>query len=114
MTKYFFKKLKLGICRFLMFAALSTVSFDAHADAIDGDWCNKSGKHLKINGSNITTPEGPQITGDYDRHSFSYLSTAGGQHANKKIQMQLLSDDLMQMTLPDGATQNWRRCELVS
>jgi hypothetical protein len=110
----FFKKAKSGICRVLIFAALSTVSLDARADAIDGDWCNKSGKHLKINGSNIKTPEGSQVTGDYDRHSFSYLSTLGGEHANKKIQMQLLSDDLMRLTLPDGETQNWRRCELVS
>ena len=110
----YFKKLKFGMCRFLIFGALLTVSLDARADAIDGDWCNKSGKHLNISGSNIKTPEGSQVTGDYDRHSFSYLSAASGEKANKKIQMQLLSDDLMRMTLPDGATQNWRRCELVS
>ena len=112
--RIYFKKLRFEICRLLMIAALLTVSLDARADAIDGDWCNKTGKHLSINGSNIKTPEGSQITGDYDRHSFSYLPAASKKSANKKIQMQLLSDDLMRMTLPDGATQNWRRCELVS
>ncbi len=107
-------KKQLSTCGLLVFAAFFTFSFDAQADAIDGDWCNKPGQHLNINGPKIKTPEGSYITGDYDRHNFSYMSTASGEHANKKIQMRLLSDDLMQMTLPDGVTQNWRRCEVVS
>ena len=114
MISFSIMKPKFGWLGLLVFVTLLTISLDAHADAIDGNWCNKSGKHLSINGSNIKTPEGSRITGDYDRHSFSYSSTASGEHANKNIQMQLLSDDLMQMTLPGGATQNWRRCELVS
>lgn len=109
-----FKKPISSTLGFLVFATLLMFSFEARADAIDGDWCNKPGQHLNINGPNIKTPEGSYITGDYGRHNFSYLSTATGGYANKKIQMRLLSDDLMQMTLPDGETQNWRRCEIVS
>ncbi len=114
MNKYTLKKPKLSIRGLLVFAALLTHPSVANADAIDGDWCNQPGRHLNIDGPNIKTPEGAYITGDYDRHGFSYKSTASGAHANKEIQMQLLSDDLMKMTLPDGETQNWRRCEVVS
>ena len=48
----------------------------ANADAIDGDWC-REGRHLSIDGPNITTPGGNAIQGDYDRHGFRYTAPAG-------------------------------------
>lgn len=115
MTKYSAtRNPKSKIIGLLAFAAISTFPFEVHADAIDGNWCNKKGQHININGPRIKTPEGANIVGNYDRHSFSYKSTSSGEHANKNIRMQLLSDDLMQMTLPDGVIQDWRRCEIVS
>jgi len=113
MAKYSFKNPRLSIRGILAFASLMVTSPVAYADAIDGDWCDKSGRHLSIDGPNIKTPNGKVTTGNYDRHGFFY-KPATGENANKTVQMQLLSDDLMEMTLPNGATQNWRRCEVVS
>ena len=45
----------------------------ARADAIDGQWCLGS-SHFEINGPNIRTPGGNEITGNYDRHGFTTLS----------------------------------------
>ena len=84
------------------------------ADAIDGDWCGKSGQHLNIDGTQIKTPGGNLITGNYERHAFSYTLPEGERHAPGTINMQMQSEDLIVLTLPDGVEENWRRCEVVS
>jgi len=94
-----------------VFVGLST---PAIADAIDGDWCAKVGRHLKIDGSKIKTPGGNNITGNYERHSFSYVVPKGEALASKTIHMQLQSEDLMLLTLPDGLIEKWNRCQVIS
>lgn len=101
------------IAGYAMFLSMAMTS-GAMADAIDGDWCNKEGEHLTINGPKIVTPGGTNMTGDYDRHGFSYVPPAGEKHATNKLVMRQFSEELMKMRLPDGTDQEWRRCEVVS
>lgn len=80
------------------------------ADAIDGDWCHADGKRLTINGPDITTPAGMKLTGDYDRHHFSYVVPAGEPGSGATVSMQLLNELNMMLKPPAGEEQNWRRC----
>ena len=105
--KFHFKPLVLSIL-FIF------TSYPALADAIDGDWCAKPGRHLKIDGPNFKTPGGNLITGEYDRHGFSYVVPEGETHASKTLDMQLQSDNLVFLTLPDGTIERWTRCDVVS
>ncbi len=87
----------------------------ARAEAIDGHWCHKNGKRLSIEGPRIVTPNGTAMTGDYDRHGFSYVVPPGASGAGKRVDMALVDDDTMQLTagtmraLPDLG-EIWQRC----
>lgn len=67
----------------------------AFADSIDGSWCTKDGKHLSINGPEITLPNDTKIQGDYRRHEFLYTTPVGDTDAGSKIYMRLFSEDAM-------------------
>ena len=95
-------------------AAFVIMATTAMADAIDGDWCEKMGRHLNIDGPKIKTPGGNNITGDYERHGFTYIVPNGEVHASKTIRMQMQSEELMLLILPDGSIEKWNRCEVVS
>jgi hypothetical protein len=82
----------------------------AHADAIDGDWCHVEGGRLSIAGPQITTPGGTKITGEYDRHHFSYVVPASEPGAGATVNMILLSELQMRLKPPAGEEQLWRRC----
>jgi hypothetical protein len=82
----------------------------ALADAIDGDWCHAEGGRLSISGPQITTPGGAKITGDYDRHHFSYVVPASEPGAGATVTMILLSELQMRLRPPTGDEQLWRRC----
>jgi hypothetical protein len=86
----------------------------AWADAIDGNWCNAEGENLHIDGAAIKTPGGASLTGEYDRHHFSYISPPGEKFAGETLNMTQHSEELMRMRLPDGGEMTWRRCEVVS
>lgn len=93
----------------------------ARADAIDGDWCHEDGRTMTIQGSAITIPGGKRITGEYDRHSFSYLVPDGETGAGARIDMSLLNEETMRLTrgVPPGSTAEpepeiWRRCRPVA
>ena len=86
---------------------------DAHADAIDGMWC-KGSRSMRIDGPAIVTPGGTSMTGDYDRHGFRYVVPAGEGGAGKTVNMVLLSDYDLDVTLGEGPTERWRRCKLTS
>ncbi len=92
-------------------ALLTNPSF---ADQIDGDWCNAGGEHLHIDGPAIKTPGGASITGNYNRHYFSYVSPPGEKFAGDTLNMTQHSEELMTMKMPDGEEVSWRRCEVVS
>jgi len=87
-----------------------------HADAIDGNWCNGV-KRLEISDSEIVTPGGTKMQGDYGRHDFSYAAPAGEPGAGSKVDLDLMGDDDMQLW-PNGRSpgpekagaQMWKRC----
>jgi hypothetical protein len=87
----------------------------AWADAIDGDWCFTDGRHFSIRGSQIVTPGGKHMEGDYDRHAFSYTVPEADAGAGSIVFMTLIVDDTIH--LRQGATstdpaQVWNRCTL--
>jgi hypothetical protein len=87
----------------------------AWADAIDGDWCFTDGRHFSIRGSQIVTPGGKHMEGDYDRHAFSYTVPEAEAGAGSIVFMTLIDDDTIH--LRQGATstdpaQVWNRCTL--
>lgn len=88
----------------------------AHADAIDGHWCADDGRHLSIEGRAITTPGGIQMSGDYQRHFFSYIIPASEPNAGAVTAMTLVSDDVVHlMAQIDAAKMEiWRRCDFTT
>jgi hypothetical protein len=93
-------------------AALFGFAGPALADAIDGDWCRSDGKRMTIRGPAIVTPGGQQTSGDYTRHSFSYVIPAGEAGAGATVSIQLLGEYLAHARQnPDDAVQEWRRCQ---
>jgi hypothetical protein len=84
---------------------------DARADAIDGSWCYK-GRHLAIEGPKILIPSGKQITGDYDRHGFTYKVPPGDKGAGTSIIMGILDDETMELRVgtDQAEPEIWRRC----
>ncbi|MBS28917.1 MAG: hypothetical protein CL566_08365 [Alphaproteobacteria bacterium] len=65
----------------------------AHADAIDGNWCNPDNDNLEIQGPRIITPGGNRIAGDYDRHGFRYVIPADEARAGVEVDMDLIDDE---------------------
>ena len=90
------------------------VAFPAHADALDGDWCNQQDGKLTIDGSTIFTPGGAKTTGEYGRHRFEYLAPAGDWNSGKRIVIQQLSDQVMELSVGDGLPHRWKPCQVVS
>lgn len=100
-------------------AALLAVFFwpaAAAADAIDGHWCFGV-KRLSIEGPAIVTPGGTKMTGDYGRHDFRYVVPAGEAGAGNTVEMDLLSEEQMQLwpsgrqaDANAGGAQMWKRC----
>jgi hypothetical protein len=86
------------------------LTFPVQADAIDGDWCTKSGRHLSIEGPKIKTPGGKNMTGNYDRHGFDYVIPKGESDSGKNAVMVIHDDETMQMTIGKGKAQIWKRC----
>jgi|SRR5215510_6251825 len=85
----------------------------ARADAIDGQWCFGS-SHFEINGPKIRTPGGNDITGNYDRHGFSYVVPGNEQGAGTEIVMVLLNEETVQLTRGRSTPETWKRCKPVS
>jgi hypothetical protein len=96
----------------ILMAAASFIPFaaPARADAIDGDWCAKDGRHFFIQGPAITTPGGNAIRGNYRRHSFSYVVPPGETKAGEPIAMLLLNENRVAVQTGD-TTEVWLRCK---
>ena len=99
-------------------AALISGSLPALADAIDGDWCNKDGGHLRIDGPQIELAPGQVLEGTYNRHAFSYVAPANDPEAGTEIQFMLRSEEEMRrVRKPDAMPEHedlWRRCSATS
>lgn len=97
----------------LVLAGLALAASPALADAIDGDWCAPgSAAHMRIAGSDITTPAGTQTTGSYSRHAFSYVVPSGDPGAGDQIDMQLLNEMEVRVVVNGAGPEVWRRCQL--
>ena len=89
----------------------------ALADSIDGDWCNRDGSHLRIDGPAITLGAGQSIMGKYGRHAFSYVAPQGDPESGKEIFFVLRSETEMRrvrdpMAMPEHED-IWQRCETI-
>jgi hypothetical protein len=98
---------------FVSFVALVIGANSARADAIDGQWCLGS-SHFEINGPNIRTPGGNDITGNYDRHGFSYIVPNNEEGAGTQVVMVLLNEETVRLTRGTFAVETWKRCKPVS
>ncbi len=97
---------------------LLLLSAPAFADSIDGDWCNKDGSHLRIDGPAIILGAGQSIMGKYGRHAFSYVAPKGDPESGKEIFFILRSETEMRrvrdpMAMPEHED-IWQRCETIS
>lgn len=107
----------LGAILACSLTALAVTATPAKADAIDGEWCSKDGKHISIRGSNITTPAGTQTTGQYDRHAFNYTVPASDPGAGTNVFMTLINDQTVHLidgSQSDMPVETWLRCEVTS
>lgn len=87
----------------------------ALADQIDGDWCStREAAHFSISGPTIITPAGTATTGDYRRHTFTYVVPEGDPGAGQTIDMRQLNDEEILVSVDGGEAVLWRRCEVIS
>jgi len=101
--------------RILIAGALCLATSPALADAIDGDWCSTTGPaQFSIAGPIIVTPAGTRTTGDYRRHTFSYVVPEGDPGAGQTIAMRQLNEEEILVSVDGGEAVLWRRCEVVS
>jgi len=98
-------------------AVCAVATFPALADVIDGEWCAVDGRHLSIKGSELVTPTGKRISGDYTRHSFLYVVPPADPGAGETVAMRLINEEtvhLRQSADPAAAAQApvqvWKRC----
>ena len=92
----------------------------ARADALDGEWC-KDARSLTIQGPNILTPGGTQMTGEYSRHQFRYVIPQGEPQQGDTVEMSQRNDEEMDLRIvpaavgsAPGAWERWRRCKVTS
>lgn len=93
--------------------AVMGLACPAFADAIDGNWCHSDGRHFTIRGSDIVTPGGKAMQGDYSRHSFSYSAPAPEQGAGGPIFMTLMGENTVHLRYGGPQASNaetWVRC----
>jgi hypothetical protein len=99
-------------------AVLAVYASPARADKIDGDWCHLDGRHFTINYRDLITPGGHHVTGDYGRHSFSYVVPDGEPDSGHTINMMLVNEQTVHLRIngADAAAppQIFKRCEQVS
>ena len=102
--------------RRLIFAApLMLTASAALADKIDGDWCAADGRHFSIKGPRIVTERGQSLTGDYRRHSFSYVLPPPESQAGATVEMALADEFTVYLRIgSDGPTETWKRCSPTS
>jgi hypothetical protein len=92
---------------------LFCLSGQALADQLDGDWCFPGdGRNLNIQGETIVTAHGSSTTGDYGRHTFSYVIPENDPGAGGRIDIRQLNDETMILRQPDGSEETWKRCDL--
>ena len=86
----------------------------AHADAIDGNWCNPEGGNFEIRGSEILTPGGTRMAGVYTRHTFRYVAPDGDRASGQSTNMALIDNETLHLLIEgsNGEIEIWRRCSV--
>lgn len=103
--------MSLQIKVILSIAFVVGLTGQAIADQLDGDWCYpKDGRNLTIQGEAIVTADGTSTTGDYRRHTFSYIIPDNDPGAGDTIDIRQLNDETMVLRRPDGTEETWTRC----
>ncbi len=101
---------RLLCCAFAGAAALvAAAAGEARADSIDGNWCSPDGRQMRIDGPQITTPNGARVSGQYGRHEFSYDAPGAGA----RVTMRMLNDSTVSLRPSQSCerTETWRRCQ---
>lgn len=99
----------------LIAGAFILAASPAVADAIDGDWCSTTEPaQFSIAGPLIVTPAGTRTTGDYRRHTFSYVVPEGDPGAGQTVAMRQLNEEEILVSVDGGEAVLWRRCEVIS
>lgn len=96
----------------LLSGALLAASGTAQADAIDGNWCNPERGRFEIRGSQIVTPGGNRLSGNYSRHAYDYVAPAGDAFVGKTVNMVLADEETIHLMVVDGPgkIEVWHRC----
>lgn len=75
---------------------------------------------MSIKGPRLVTPGGTSMDGDYDRHGFAYVVPEVEPGAGGRVDMDLVSDDVIRLTLPGkgpgpnpAVFEEWQRCDLT-
>lgn len=92
--------------------SLGVMTQMAYADSIDGNWCHTEGGNFEIRGSEILTPGGARMTGEYSRHTFRYVAPVGERAAGRTLNMAIIDDETLHLVIEesDGTVEVWRRC----
>ncbi|MCW1933730.1 hypothetical protein [Pararhodobacter zhoushanensis] len=87
----------------------------AHADSIDGTWCEPGGpRSLQIDGASFITPGGHSVTGVYRRHDGGYTVPEGEAGAGEIVVVMLLGEESLRVAEPGANPVIWGRCNLSS
>jgi len=94
--------------------AMSVLAVPACADAIDGNWCHNDGRRFTIRGSEIVTPGGKHMEGNYSRHWFNYTVPAPEPGAGGTVYMTLANENTVYLRRGEPASgspqESWVRC----
>jgi len=93
-------------------AASILLTGPALADAIDGNWCHRDGRRFSIQGSDIVTPGGKRMQGNYTRHYYSYVPPAPERGAGATVAMTLVNENMVHIRYGESsdAPEVWLRC----
>jgi hypothetical protein len=98
------------------FAATTGLAFAllagaAHAEPIDGSWCDAAGQRLTIDGPAVVTPGGRAILGENNRRLFNYVVPGGEANFGATMQLRLLNLNTMHSRAgADAKPDTWHRC----
>lgn len=75
---------------------------------------------MSIAGSQLVTPGGTSMEGEYERHGFAYTVPDKEPHAGARVTMAMQSEDIVRMFIPGqgpgpnpATVETWQRCELT-
>jgi len=97
----------------LIAAGALLLAAPALADAIDGQWCSPDGtRAVTISGPRFMTG-GVEATGDYTRHTFSYVVPEGAPDAGMPVDMRQLNEEEVLVAEGTADPEIWHRCKPI-